>query len=193
MASFTQQGRDLHILIEGVDDPFVIRPLPGRRGQELTDYFLRISTQQPLDGLPDAPSDMGTVLNWAVNGVDENGDWITDGQNSRRVFNTLTLTEGEDVLLPAFYWSSVLGIKGVEEYFAAGGGLAGGVKALGSLTMLLGISPLVTSPSSVLATLTPSPAGTTSTSSPRSGSARERLPRWKRSIGQNEKRRRGTA
>lgn len=187
MASFTQQGRDLHITIEGVDDPFVIRPLPGRRGQELTEYFLRIAAQQPLDGLPDAPPDMATVLNWAVNGVDENGDWITDGENSRRVFNQLTLSEGEDVLLPAFYWSSVLGIKGVQEYFGAGGGMAGGVKALGSLTMTLGISPLVTSPSSVLATPTPSPAGTTSTSSPTSGSALERLPRWKRSVAQNGK------
>ncbi|UAJ80150.1 hypothetical protein IT072_03635 [Leifsonia sp. ZF2019] len=193
MASFSQQGRDLHITIEGVDDPFVIRPLPGRRGQELTEYFLRIASQQPLDGIPGAPADMATVLNWAVNGVDADGEWITDGENSRRVFNVLTLTEGEDVLLPAFYWSSVLGIKGVEEYFAAGGGMAGGVKALGSLTMTLGISPLVTSPSSVLATQTPSPAGTTSTSSPTSGSALERLPRWKRSIGQNGRRRRGTA
>ena len=193
MASFTQQGRDLHITIEGVDDPFVIRPLPGRRGQQLTEYFLRIAAQQPLDGLPDAPPDMATVLNWAVNGVDENGDWITDGENSQRVFNVLTLTEGEDVLLPAFYWSSVLGIKGVEEYFAAGGGMAGGVKALGSLTMILGISPLVTSPSSVLATPTPPPADTTSTSSPTGGSALERLPRWKRSVGQNGKQRRRTA
>ena len=189
MASFTQQGRDLHITIEGVDDPFVIRPLPGRRGQELTEYFLRIASQQPLDGLPDAPPDMDTVLNWAVNGVDEDGNWITDGENSRRVFNTLTLTEGQDVLLPAFYWSSVLGIKGVEEYFAVGGGMAGGVKALGSLTMILGISPLVTSPSSVLATPAQT-ASTTTTSSPTNGSARERLPLWKRSVGQNGKQRR---
>ncbi|MEN0083998.1 MAG: hypothetical protein AAGC66_04440 [Leifsonia sp.] len=187
MASFTQQGRDLHITIDGVDDPFVIRPVPGRRGQELTEYFLRVAAGQPLDGLPDAPPDMATVLNWAVNGVDENGDWITDGENSRRVFNQLTLSEGEDVLLPAFYWSSVLGIKGVQEYFAAGGGMAGGVKALGSLTMTLGISPLVTSQSSVLATPTPSQADTTTTSSPPDGSALERLPRWKRSVGQNGK------
>lgn len=186
MASFTQQGRDLHILIEGVDDPFVIRPLPGRRGQQLTEYFLRIASQQPLDGLPDAPPDMATVLNWAVNGVDENGDWITDGENSHRVFNALSLEEGQDVLLPAFYWSTVLGIKGVQEYFSVGG-MAGGVKALGSLVSILGISPLVTSPSSVLATPTLTPASSTSMSTPTGGSARERLPRWKRSIGQNDR------
>ncbi|MFF1875905.1 hypothetical protein, partial [Kitasatospora herbaricolor] len=178
MASFTQQGRDLHILIEGVDDPFVIRPLPGRRGQQLTDYFLKIASQLPLEG-PDAPEDMETILNWAVNGVDENGDWITAGENSRRVYNTLTLEEGQDVMLPAFYWSTVLGLKGVEEYFSVGG-MAGGVKAMGSLALTLGISPLVTSPSSVLATPTPSQASTTTTSTPNGGSARERLPLFKR-------------
>lgn len=182
-----QDGRNLRLTVEGIEEPFIIRPLPGRRGQELTSYFLTIAAQQPLVQPDGSPLNMETVLAWAVDGVDAEGEWISDGPINKRILNTLTLEEGQDVYLPAFYWCSVLGIDGVIDYFAAGGGMSGGLKAMRSLTLTLGISPLVTSPDSVSETLT-SEASTPTTSTPNGGGTLERLPRAKRSRFQNRKR-----
>lgn len=147
MINASQEGRDLHITVAGVDGAFVIRPLPGVKGEQLTETFIRIAAKQ-LE-----PTGMETLLMHAADGVDENGEWIEDGPVYTRVKNTLTLSEGEDVLLPALYWHTVLGIEGVWDYIKAGGGMAGGVKALSSLISTLGISPTQTAPSSALESL----------------------------------------
>lgn len=175
MTSASQSGRELIITVAGVDD-FVIRPLPGRRGKELTDLFLRMAAQQ---GMPEGIT-MEQVLAWSVNGVDENGKWITTGPNSERLETTTTLKEAEDVYNAAFYWSTVLGIDGVNVYLVNGGGLTGSVKALGALTLTLGISPSMTSPSSALENLI-SQVSTPSTGTPSGGGTLAKLPDAKRS------------
>lgn len=175
MTTARQVARDLIITVEGVE-PFTVRPLPGRRGKELTDLFLRMATRQ---GMPPETT-MEQVLAWSVNGVDENGDWITVGPNSERLENTLTLHESEDVYNAAFYWSTVLGIDGVNTYLAHGGGLTGSVKALEALALTLGISPSMTSPSSELESLIRQ-ASTPSTGTPNGSGTLARLPESKRS------------
>jgi len=175
----TQQGRDLHLAVGGVDEPFIIRPLPGAKGKELTHLFLAIATRQPI------PVDMETVLKWAVNGAtrDEDGQWqwIDDGPNSDRIENELSLHEAEDVFLPAFYWQTTLGIDGVNTYLEAGGGMAGGVKALSFLASTLGISPFTTSPSSELESRIQKLVPTPPTGTRSGGATLDRLPAAKRS------------
>ncbi|WP_105033492.1 hypothetical protein [Cryobacterium aureum] len=129
----TLHGRDLHIQIDGIAEPFIIKPLGGRRGQALTDLFVQIvASERP-------GSEMEAVLAEAV-GFDV----------YERVQNDLSLNEGQNVLLPSFYWQTVLGLDGVNAYLSGGEGMAGAKKALLLLTMSLGISPTQTAPSTAL-------------------------------------------
>ena len=164
----TIQGRNLVITIDGVEEPFIIAPLGGRRGQALTDAFLSITVRlSPATG-------MDAVLAEAV------GEAVYE-----RVQEELSLSEAESILLPAFYWQTVLGIEGVTAYFTGGEGMAGAKKALLLLTMSLGISPTQTAPSGVLERLiqlqepTPRTAASTTTV--------DKLPANKRSRGQSPK------
>jgi hypothetical protein len=127
------EGRNLHIHIDGIDEPFVIKPLSGRRGQALTNLFLEVcASQRPS-------TDMEALLAEAV------GPEVYE-----QVQEDLSLTEGQSVLLPAFYWQTVLGLDGVNAYLTGGEGMAGAKKALLLLTMSLGISPTQTAPSGAL-------------------------------------------
>jgi hypothetical protein len=134
----TTKGRDLVLQVDFIDEPFVITPLGGRAGQELTDRFLNIAAGK----LP--PLGMDAVLAGAV------GPAIYE-----RVREQLTLNEAESVLLPAFYWQTVLGIDGVNAFISGGEGMAGAKKGLELLLLTLGISPTQTGPSGALETLIP--------------------------------------
>ncbi len=190
MVSAALQGRDLAITVEGVESPFVIRPLPGRMGKHLTDLYLRTMARE----LP--PTQMEDVFRIALDG----GQWADDAHTVlvplpedqqpvwARCDDELSQAEGQDVLHLAFFWQTVLGMTGVNSYIEAGGGFAGGVKTLGFLTQTLGISPLTTSPSSALETLIRSQANMSPTSSPMTGSTVEKLPANKQSRRPRKKR-----
>jgi len=139
----TLQGRSLAIHIDGIDEPFIIKPLGGRRGQALTNLFIEMTAGQR----PGA--EMEAVLVEAVG-----------AETYERTQEELSLFEGQSVLLPAFYWQTVLGLDGVEAYLSGGEGMAGAKKALQLLIMSLGISPTQTAPSTALESLIQSQAPT---------------------------------
>ncbi|RFA12167.1 hypothetical protein B7R22_17210 [Subtercola boreus] len=186
MIEAAQQGRDLHLTVEGVESPFVIRPLPGRMGKHVTEQYLKISARKlPAQGMED-------LLRIAVDGGHWVGDYLapmpTDGQHIyNRCEDELSTAEAQDILLPALFWQTVLGMDGVETYVKAGGGFAGGVKALGFLLSTLGISPLLTSHSTELETLIRAQANMPSTDTPTDGPTLAKLPAEKRSIHQGKK------
>lgn len=52
MTRAAQQGRNLALFVEDIDEPFIVRPLPAKRGRALTETFAGIAlgvdeTQQP--------------------------------------------------------------------------------------------------------------------------------------------------
>ena len=155
-------GRNLHIHLDGIEEDFIITPLGGRDGQALTDEFLRTAIGElPADG-------MDGILQRAVGPV-----------VYERVKTELSLNEGEDILLPAFYWQTVLGFHGVNAYITGGEGLTGAKKALELLALTLGILPTQTAPSGALETLIQSQAPTPPTA--RATTTRDKLPAAKRS------------
>jgi hypothetical protein len=101
--------------------------------------------------------------------------------NYNRIGFELSQAEADDVLYPAFFWQSVLGIDGVKAYLEAGGGLPGALKATGALAARLGRLPQPTSPSS--ASGSPTSAASTPSTPSRSGGGssvkkpRDRLPK----------------
>jgi hypothetical protein len=181
MISAAQQGRNLAITVEGIDDPFVIAPLPGRQGQVLTDMYLRTMTRD-LDA-----TTMQEVMFIAIDG----GNWDADGNLVSkpdaerpvwaRMADTASLGEAQDVMHAAFFWQTVLSTDGVNTYIKAGGGMAGGVKALWALASTLGISPSTTSPNLALEMLIRLQEGTSPTSTPSGGKTLAKLPDSKKS------------
>jgi len=148
-----QVDRDLHLTVEGAAT-FVVRPLPGRIGKQITDTY--------LDGAAGNANatDVEAALMMAVDGGrwdDEAGRYVPLPDEQRTVYNRISdelrLGEAESILLPAFFWQTVLSIAGINAYIEGGEGIAGGVKALWALVARLGLSPLKTSPSSALESL----------------------------------------
>jgi hypothetical protein len=188
MNKYEQVGRDLHITLTDVDEPFIIKPLPGYAGEHLTRSFIEIAAQQAL------PEGLVDVWQMSVDGVlpgetsDGNPIPIVDGPNYSRVKNTLSLSEGEAVVVPAFYWQTTLGIEGIKAFTSGGEGLAGSKKALELLIWTLGISPTQTGRSSALEILIQSPGLTPLT--PRSTTTVDKLPPAKRGFMQNRRARR---
>jgi len=178
--AFAQQERNLSISIEGVE-PFIIAPLPGFAGERATEIFIKIAAHKL------APDRLTEVWQLAVDGVDAEGNTITDGPNWSRIQRELSLTEAESVVTPAFYWQTTLGIKGVEAFVEGGEGLAGAKKALELLIWTLGISPLQTSRSSDLESLILSPGLTPLTTTPSGGKTLDKLPPEKRGFLQNRR------
>lgn len=177
MVTAEQVGRDLHLHVEGVAEPFVVRPLPGVLGKELTVAFLSGSIASDGAGMED-------VLRVAVDGGSlEHGRIVPPPVEEQhlytRIHDELSLAEAESVLLPAFYFQTVLGYSGVQAYLEGGEGLSGQVKALRALIVRTEISPSTTSPSSESASPT-SAASSPSTSSRRGGRTADRLPPRKR-------------
>lgn len=149
MITATKQGRNLLIAVEGIEEPFVIRPLPGYAGIQMTNDYLATmgGNGQNLVG----------ALQMAVDGARENtitGLWepVPEEQqtNYSRIGRELSQTEAEWVLMPAFFWQTVLGMDGVKTYVEGmtdndGNGLGGTLKAAAALTSRLGLSARLTS------------------------------------------------
>lgn len=144
-----QVGRDLHIRVEGIDAPFVVRPLPGRAGLQVTDTYLSGA------GGTARADEMANAMVMAVDGAiydpdtDRWGPVPEDQQaNYTRIGFELSQAEAESVLMPAFFWQTTLGIAGVKAYIDGGEGIAGTVKATGALAQRLAIFARKTSPNS---------------------------------------------
>lgn len=54
MTTAIAEGRDLHLGVQGIERPFVVHPLPARRGKQLTDVFVQIAVQGPASVGADA-------------------------------------------------------------------------------------------------------------------------------------------
>lgn len=140
-------GRDLHLTFDGIEQPFIIHPLPGRAGVQITDTYLAVSAGS------DRAKEMTEALQMAVDGGRQNaitGRWEPvpdeDQTNFNRIGLELSQDEAESILMPAFFWQTVLGLDGVKVYIEGGEGLAGTLKATGALSRRLGLLARPTSP-----------------------------------------------
>lgn len=141
-------GRDLQLAFDGVDDPFIIHPLPGNAGQQITRTYLKAAEGKGGENFPDA-------LRMALDGARKNaitGDWerLPDEEcpNWQRIGNELSQSEGELIVMPAFFWQTILGMDGVAAYVEGGEGIAGTLKAQKALLTRLGLLAQMTLPSS---------------------------------------------
>lgn len=172
----TQEGRNLHLHVEGLE-PFIIKPLPGEAGYKITESYLN----QARGGGDQLEATLALVM--AVDGAvhdPETDTWNPvpeqDRENSNRMGKELSTAETEDVAMAAFFWQTILGLSGVNIYLEGGGGVAGHTKALTAMVQRLGLSPLLTSPSSALEDLIQLQANTPNTSTPQSGRKPGRQP-----------------
>lgn len=148
MITAKKDGRNLVLTMEGVDEPFVIRPLPGHAGVAITDTYIDSTVGKA------SAAALAAALQIAVDGgALENGQWVpkpaTDQTNWTRIGMELSQEESEQIIMPAFFWQTVLGMDGVRAYIEGGEGLPGTLKATGALSARLGLWARRTSPSSV--------------------------------------------
>lgn len=144
MIDAKKDGRNLVLTIEGVD-PFVIRPLPGHAGRQITDTY--------LNSIAGSTNGLVAALQMAVDGAVLDGDqWVPlpDEQqtNFNRIGMELSQEEGNSIIMPAFFWQTILGMDGVRAYIQGGEDLAGALKASGALSSRLNLLAQRTSPSS---------------------------------------------
>ncbi|WP_454168149.1 hypothetical protein [Microbacterium lacticum] len=130
-------GRSLHLTFEGVEEPFIVKPLPGRAGLAITDTYLAIT------GGENRAQDLTQALQIAVDGAVRDGErWVPvpeDQQtNFNRIGDELSQDEAEAILMPAFFWQTVLGMDGVKAYLEGGEGLSGTLRATSALARRLG-------------------------------------------------------
>lgn len=168
MITASRDGRNLKLNVEGVDTPFVIRPLPGNAGHQLTETFLRTNIGQA------SSEEMSLALAMALDGgvlVDDRWQPVPEEHrvNSRRLGTEVSLGEGEDIAMAALFWQTVLEDVGVNIYLSTGGGVEGLSKATGALVARTGLSSHLTSPSSALESLILLQGSTPNTSSPPDG------------------------
>lgn len=174
MVTATEVGRDLHLTVEGVA-PYIVRPLPGRIGEQITATYLETAVgRASTEAMTDA-------FRIAIDGGVHDGDRYVprpeaEQHNYNRLCDELRTAEAESILMPAFLWQTILGLSGVTAFIEGGEGVAGGVKALWALTARLGISPSRTSPSSALDALIQLQAATPSTSTRQGGAKPGRQP-----------------
>jgi hypothetical protein len=140
-------GRDLHLTFQGVDGAFVIHPLPGRAGLQITDTYLKVS------GGEARAEEMTAALQMAVDGARRNPDtglWEplpeSEQTNFNRIGDELSQNEAESIIMPAFFWQTILGMDGVRTYLEGGEGLPGTLKATRALSRRLGLLVRPTSP-----------------------------------------------
>lgn len=144
MIDAKKDGRNLVLTLDGVD-PFVIRPLPGHAGRQITDTYITVTAGGGQD------VDLIAALQMAVDGAVLDGDrWVPRPQVEQTNFNRLGMElsqdEGELIIMPAFFWQTVLGMDGVKAYIEGGEGIAGTLKAVRALTARLGLLVRRTSP-----------------------------------------------
>lgn len=145
MITASKDGRNLVLTMEGVDQPFVIRPLPGHAGRQITDTY--------LNSIAGGGADLAAALQMAADGAVLDGDrWVPrpepEQTNFNRIGMELSQEEAELILMPAFFWQTILGMDGVRAYIEGGEGLSGTLKASGALTARLGLLARRTSPAS---------------------------------------------
>ena len=145
MIDAKKDGRNLVLTVEGVD-PFVIHPLPGHAGRQITDTYL-------TSVAGGSTADLTAALQMAVDGaILDGGVWVPRPESEQTNFNRLGMElsqeEAELIIMPAFFWQTILGMDGVKAYIEGGEGLAGTLKASGALTARLGLLARRTSPSS---------------------------------------------
>jgi len=173
MTTATQEGRNLHIHVDGVD-PYIVKPLGGDAGKQMTDTYLRGALGQA------SGEEISNALVMALDGAVRDGDlWVPvpleQRTNANRIGEELRLEETDSVAMAAFFWQTILGMAGVNA-FLEHGGVAGHTKAMGALVARLGISPQRTSPSSALEDLTQLLGSTPSMSTPLGGPKPGRQP-----------------
>lgn len=144
MIDAKKDGRNLVLTMEGVD-PFVIRPLPGHAGRQITDTYLTVT------GGGGDSAELIAALQMAVDGAVLDGDrWVPRPEAEQTNFNRLGMElsqdEAELIIMPAFFWQTVLGLDGVKTYIDGGEGLSGTLKAVRALTARLGLLVRRTSP-----------------------------------------------
>jgi hypothetical protein len=144
MIDAKKDARNLVLTMEGVE-PFVIHPLPGHVGLQITDTYLN-----SVSGSATA-TDLTAALQMAVDGAVIDGDrWVprpaAEQTNFNRIGMELSQEEAELIIMPAFFWQTILGMDGVKAYIQGGEGLAGTLKASGALTARLGLLVRRTSP-----------------------------------------------
>lgn len=157
------RGRDLALTVEGIDEPFIIRPIPGNAGHQITDTFLRTNVGEA------SPEDMSVALAIAVDGAvpGDDGKWEPVPESDRktwaRIGDELSIAEGENVAMCAFFWQTVLNGTGVDVYLTAGGGVAGLAKATWALVYRMGLTTPGAHPSTPMEALAELMAATTGT------------------------------
>lgn len=165
----TQEGRNLHLTVEGCE-PFVVKPLGGYAGHQITQTYLLGAIQQA-----DA-AEMTEALVMALDGATldpDTGRWVPvapeERVNSNRAGAELSLGELDQVTNAAFYWQTILHTEGLQIFLSDEGGVEGHLKAMRALVARLGLSHLMTSPSSVSADEIRSLVSSTNTSTPQGG------------------------
>ena len=180
MVTATQEGRNLHLHVEGLE-PFVVKPLPGLAGMQITDTYLDTATGR--GNQIEATLALVMALDGAVHNP-ETDLWEPPPEeqraNSNRVGLELSTAETEDVSMAAFFWQTILGAAGVNTYLESGGGIGGHTKAMWALVQRLGLSPLLTSPSTALEDLTRLLGSIPSTSTPEGGKKPGKRPQDRR-------------
>jgi hypothetical protein len=173
MITTERHGRNLHIFVEGVDDPYVIRPLPGNAGVQVTDTYL--GSAAGVDNTAELLLALVMCVDGAVEDP-ETGRWVPlpedQWTNYNRLGRELRQTEAEAVLMPAFFWQSILGDDGVKLYVEGGEGLPGTLKATGAMAARQRLLTSRTSPLSALGNQTQTGRSQTGTSSRRGGGRR---------------------
>lgn len=180
MITAQQDGRNLRLTVEGISEPFIIRPIPGNAGHQITDVYIRTLARAA------EPHEMALALAIALDGAQrtESGSWAPvepeDRVNASRLGDEVSAAEGEDISMAAFFWQTVLNVAGVNAYLSGGGGVGGLEKATWALVHRLGLSPETTSPSSALESLIQLQASTPNTSSPQGGEKPGKQPQDRR-------------
>jgi len=173
-----QVGRRLVLTVTdengaAVFEPYVVEPVAMKAGRQLTADYLAVASQA------------GTVS------VERQAGMFREAlneHNAARAEEEVSQVEGDELCVKALMWQTVIGMDGIRAFDAAGGGVAGVVKALRLLTAMSAALPSPTSPNTALENLT-RPAGTPDTSTPLGGvKAADRLPPERRSIRQGKPR-----
>ncbi|MDZ4046178.1 MAG: hypothetical protein U1E32_10430, partial [Rhodoglobus sp.] len=99
MVTATEVGRDLHLTVEGVA-PYVVRPLPGRIGEQITSTYLNSAVGSATT------EEMTDAFRMALDGGVLNGDRYVplpeaEQHNYNRLQDELRTAEAESILMPA--------------------------------------------------------------------------------------------